>query len=120
MNPLRANQWRVMPAWHRAEVWLRALSLRSPPLSLLRGLSAGRVGFVLLICALLSWRQIVPCVFEPSWCLQPALKTLSGAAWFFTRHFLAALPLLFAVTIADNATAKSSTWVRIGALAAAV
>jgi sensor histidine kinase YesM len=45
---------------------------------------------------------------------------LSGAAWFVTRHFLAALPLLLAVTIADNATAKSRTWVRIGALAAAV
>jgi signal transduction histidine kinase len=115
MDALRATLGRATPAWNHADERLRALSSRSPPLSLLRGLTVGRVGLVLLICALLSWRQIVSCVFEPS-CNQ----TLSGAAWFVTRHFLAALPLLLAVTIADNATAKSRTWMRIGALAAAV
>ena len=85
----------------------------------LRGLTLARVGLVLLICALFSARQQSLCIFQIG-CGIPDGGTLAGFAHFVARQFLFALPMLFAVTVADNVTARSRQRVRIGTLSLAV
>jgi signal transduction histidine kinase len=85
----------------------------------LRGLTAGRVGLVLLICAMFSVRQHSLCLFQVS-CGMPDGGTLGGFIRFLARQFLFALPMLLAVTVADNVTSRSDRRVRIPALGAAV
>ena len=50
----------------------------------------------------------------------PTAPTLAGFAHFLARQFLFALPMLFAVTVADNATTRSGQRARVLALSAAV
>ena len=93
----------------------------------LRGLTPGRFGLVFLLSGVLSVRQWTICY--PFRCAALSNRSIAdstpwelaaGGAQFLTRQFLWALPMLFAVTIADNATARSSTRVRICAFVAAV
>ncbi len=92
---------------------------QAPAIAYLRGLTLGRVGLVLLICAALTVRQLSVCVFQLG-CGTPNGQTLAGFAQFLGRQFLFALPMLFAVTIAENATARSGVNVRVLWLSAAV
>ncbi|HEY2862791.1 MAG TPA: histidine kinase [Casimicrobiaceae bacterium] len=85
----------------------------------LRGLTLGRVGIVLLICALFTLRQQSLCVFQMS-CGMPDGGTPAGIVRFLARVFLFAVPMLLAVTVVDNATARSGERVRIVALSVAV
>ena len=100
--------------WHR----LSAVYL-VPARSYLRGLTAARVGLVALICAIFTARQLSNCIFATG-CGIPDGNTPAGFALFLVRQILCALPMLFAVTIADNATIRSPSHVRIIALGAAV
>lgn len=93
----------------------------------LRGLTPGRVGLVVLICAILTARQLTAC--HPFRCNVLGNQTLldstvwqvvAGSAQFLGRSVLWALPMLFAVTIADNATARARRGVRVSVLVAAV
>jgi sensor histidine kinase YesM len=93
----------------------------------LRGLTPGRVGVVVLICAILTARQLMAC--HPHRCAILGTQTLlestawqimAGSAQFLGRSVLWALPMLFAVTIADNATARARRGVRVSVLVAAV
>jgi len=85
----------------------------------LRGLTPRRVGFVLLVCAIFTVRQHSLCMSQLH-CGMPDGHTLAGFIRFLTRQFFFALPMLLAVTVADNATAHRSAAVRIFSLAAAV
>jgi len=93
----------------------------------LRGLTPGRVGLVFVLCGVLSVRQWTICY--PFRCAALGNRSIAdstpwqlaaGGAQFLARQFLWALPMLFAVTIADNATARSSNRVRVCAFLAAV
>ena len=100
-----------LPSTPRAAWWRNAGAIqRSPAIRYLRGLTVARVGMVLLICAILTVRQQN----------LPDARSYITFAEFLARQFLFALPLLFAVTIADNATARAAPRVRILALSAAV
>jgi signal transduction histidine kinase len=104
----------------RAAWWRRVGAIRvSPAAGYLRGLTAGRIGLVLLICAIYTARQLSVCVFQIV-CSSPDYNTLAGFVQFLARQFLFALPMLLAVTVADNVTARSGQRVRILALSAAV
>lgn len=105
---LRAAPWHGMSAVHLA-----------PAAGYLRGLTAGRAGFVLLICAMFTARQHSLCVFQVA-CGMPDGATFGGFVRFLARQFFFALPMLLAVTIVDNATVRSGQRVRILALAMAV
>ncbi len=85
----------------------------------LHGLTMGRVGFVLLICAVLTTRQQSQCISQIG-CGMPDGGTVAGFALFLARQFLFALPMLFAVTVADNATTNRGRRVRVLALSLAV
>ena len=91
----------------------------APAAGYLSGLTVGRVGLVLLICAAFTVRQHSVCVFQVS-CGMLDGGTLGGFLRFLTRQFVFALPMLLAVTLADNATLRSGQRVRMLALAAAV
>ena len=45
---------------------------------------------------------------------------LAGSALFVGRRFVSALPMLILITMADNATTRSSTHARVGAFCEAV
>ena len=107
------------PIFHA--VWWRSVgAIRlSPASGYLRGLTATRVGFVLLICALFTVRQQSLCIFQIA-CGLPDGGTFGGFVRFLARHFLLALPMLLAVTVADNWTARSGLRVRALALSTAV
>jgi sensor histidine kinase YesM len=109
-----------LPAALRA-AWWRSIGVirQSPVAGYLRGLTPARVGLVLLLCALLTLRQESLCIFQIA-CGMPDGGTLSGSVRFLARQFLFALPMLLAVTIADNATTRSTQRVRILALSLAV
>jgi sensor histidine kinase YesM len=109
----------ISPSILRASWWRSAGAVRrSHAAKYLRGLSAARVVVVLLICAGLTLRQTSICVFAAK-CSLPN-GPLATFADFLARQFLFALPMLFAVTIADNLTARSRALVKMAALAAAV
>ena len=95
----------------------RAFSSRAG--SLLCGLTPGRVGLVLAICAIFSARQQSLCVFQIS-CGLPDGGTLAGFSTFLARQFAFALPMLLMVTVADNATAHVQRRMRVLALSLAV
>jgi len=100
-----------LPSTPRDDGWRNGGALRRwPSLRYLRGLTAARVGMVFLICAILTVRQQS----------LPYAETLAKFVDFLVRQFLFALPMLFAVTIADNATAHARPRLRILALAGAV
>jgi len=100
-----------LPSTSRAAWWRNAGAIqRSPAIRYLRGLTFTRAGLVLLICAILTVRQQS----------LPDAATYAKFVDFLARQFLFALPLLIAVTIADNATARAAPRVRILALSAAV
>src|SRR6266581_3731555 len=104
----------------RAAWWRSAGAIRlSPPAGYLHGLTAARVGLVLLICAIFTARQLSLCVFQVG-CGIPDGRTFAGFFFFLARQFLFALPMLLAVTVADNVTARSGSRVRVLALSAAV
>src|ERR1700694_1100788 len=120
MDGLRASiAAHLPPAAHAA--WSRRVGAirRSPVAGYLRGLTAARVGLVLLICAIFTVRQLSLCLFEFG-CGIPDGKTLTGWAYFLARQFLFALPMLLAVTVADNVTKRPGQRVRVLALSAAV
>jgi sensor histidine kinase YesM len=102
-------------AWGRSAGAIRL----SPPASYLRGLTAARVGLVLLICVIFSVRQQSQCIFQIG-CGTPDGKTFGGFVYFLARQFFFSLPILLAVTVADNVTARSGSRVRVLALSAAV
>jgi sensor histidine kinase YesM len=85
----------------------------------LRGLTPSRVGLVLLICALFAVRQHSACFFQIS-CGMPDGGTLLGFVRFLARQFLFAIPMLLAVTVADNATSRGPRRVRVLSLVGAV
>ena len=120
MDGLGASSVARLPPILRA-AWLRSVGAirQSPVAGYLRGLTAGRVGLVLLICAILTVRQLSGCMFQIG-CNIPAGGTPAGFVLFLGRQFLGALPMLFAVTVADNVTTRSGQRVRILALSAAV
>jgi signal transduction histidine kinase len=97
---------------------IRALPL-SPASNLLRGLTLGRVGLVLAICAIFTARQQSSCLFQMG-CALPDGGTLVGFSTFLARQFAFALPMLLVVTVADNATAHTKQWMRVLALSLAV
>ena len=120
MHGLRSNDAAAPPPVTRDARANRAGAVhKSPAIGYLRGLTPGRVGLVLLICAALTVRQLSLCVFQVG-CGIPNGQTLAGFAQFLGRQFLFSLPMLFAVTIADNLTVRSAARARILALAAAV
>ena len=106
---LRAAWWRTVGASHK-----------SPTTKYLRGLTVARFGLLLLICAMLTTRQHSLCVFQATCARLSGGGTLVGFGIFLARQFLFALPMLIAVTVADNMTTRSGQRVRILALAAAV
>ena len=83
----------------------------------LRGLSPARLGFVLLLSAMLVARQYSACY--PSSCGLAVGNYLEDAS-FFARHFLSWIPMLLLVTVADNATADAAPRARLFGYAAAV
>ena len=100
-----------VPSTSRGHWWRNCGAVqRWPAFRYLRGLTLSRVGMVLLICAILTVRQQS----------LPYAETLAKFVDFLARQFLFALPMLFAVTIADNATARARPRVRVLALCAAV
>ena len=108
------------PPWVCAAWWRSVDAARlSPAAGYLRGLTPARVGLVMLICAIFTVRQLSLCVFQIG-CGIPDGQTLAGFALFLARQVLFAIPMLFAVTIADNVTTRSGQRVRVLALAAAV
>ena len=95
----------------RAAWWRSAGAIRlSPAGGYLRGLTLARVGLVLLICAILTVRQKS----------LPGVEPFAEFADFLARQFLFALPMLFAVTVADNVTTRSEQRVRVLTLSAGV
>jgi len=105
----------LLAAWGRSVGAIRL----APASGYLRGLTAARVGLVLLICAIYTARQLSTCVFQIV-CSSPDYNTLAGSALFLARQFLFAIPMLLAVTVADNVTARSGQRMRVLALSAAV
>src|SRR5512141_123203 len=95
-----ANPLIALRAWRRLH---EGAIGRFPAIGYFRGLTAGRVGLVLLICTILTVRQVSPCVFQVG-CSLPDGRTLSGFLLFLARQFVFALPMLLAVTVADNMT----------------
>ena len=92
-------------------------------MSYLRGLTPARVGVVLLLCTVLSARQLSACMsINAVACVNKLLggNVLAGSALFVGRRFVSALPMLILITMADNATARSSTPARVGAFCVAV
>ena len=85
----------------------------------LRGLTSGRVGIVLLVCVLFTLRQQSLCVFQMA-CGLPDGGTPVGIVRFLARVFLFAIPMLLAVTVVDNASARSGVRTRILSLSVAV
>src|SRR5437867_1883123 len=75
----------VRAAWRRSVGVIR----RSPVAGYLQGLTAARVGLVLLICTILTVRQKS----------LPGVEPTAEFADFLARQFLFALPMLFAVTV---------------------
>jgi signal transduction histidine kinase len=67
-----------------------------------------------------SYRETEECVRGHPELLGPHSGMLAGFAIFLGRQFLFALPMLFVVTVADNATTHSRRRVRVIALSAAV
>ncbi len=109
-----------LPPALRAAWWRSANVIRmSPATRYLRGLTSARAGLVLLICAILAVRQHSLCVFKIN-CGLPDGGTFSGFGVFVARQFLFAFPMLLAVTIADNVTARSGRRLRILTFCAAV
>ena len=120
MHGLRAINAADLPRALRAAWWRSVGTIRlSAAAGYLRGLTASRVGLVLMICAIFSVRQLSPCVFQIG-CGIPDGGTLAGFVLFLARQFLFSVPMLLAVTIADNVTARTARRVRVLALAAAV
>src|SRR2546425_2107193 len=120
MYGLRAITAAHLPPVLRVAWWRSGSALRpSPAAGYLRGLTAARVGLVLLICAIFSVRQQSLCVFQMG-CGTPDGNTSGGFVYFLARQFLFSLPMLLAVTVADNVTASSGSRVRVLALSAAV
>ena len=104
-------------SWHLSHI----RDLR--PMSYLRGLTPARVGVVLLLCTVLSARQLSACMsINAVACVNKLLggNVLAGSALFVGRRFVSALPILILITMADNATARSSTPARVGAFCVAV
>jgi signal transduction histidine kinase len=120
MYGLRAITAAGLPPALHATWWrfVRAIRL-SPAAGHLRGLTWARFGLVLLICAILSVRQLSACILLQTGCNIPGGQTLAGFIHFLARQFVFALPMLFAVTVADNVTARSRQRVRVLALSAA-
>src|SRR5437016_5921200 len=83
---LRGAWWRSVGTIHK-----------SPASGYLCGLTAARVGLVLLICTILTVRQKSI----------PGVESFAEFADFLGRQFVFALPMLFAVTVADNVTIRS-------------
>ncbi|MEO9163735.1 MAG: histidine kinase, partial [Casimicrobiaceae bacterium] len=79
----------------------------------LRGLTPGRFGLVLAVCALFTMRNTAPALFDSpdSWLERPI---------YFAQQLLFFLPTLIFVTVADNLSADSVPRRRIVALSAAV
>src|SRR5437879_5221814 len=105
MDGLRASIAAHLPPAMR-EAWSRSFgAIRGSRVAgYLRGLTPGRLGLVLLICAILTLRQKSVCVVQLD-CGTPEM--LAESASFLVRQFLFALPMLVAVTVADNVTARS-------------
>ena len=118
MYGLRAVTAAHLPPISSAAWWRSVGAIRLAPADgYLRGLTLTRVGLVLLLCAALSMRQLSACV---SINYVICFDTLLGGNIFAGRRFLSALPMLLLVTIADNATARSNTYVRVGTFCGAV
>jgi signal transduction histidine kinase len=109
----------MRPALFARQVHRTGAIAAFPGARYLRGLTPGRVALVLLICAAFSVRQLSLCVFQIN-CGSPSGRSLAQLAQFLGRQFLFSLPMLVAVTVADNATARCTARVRIFAFAAAV
>jgi sensor histidine kinase YesM len=105
----------VRVAWSRSAGAIR----QSPVAGYLRGLTAARFGLLLLICAMLTTRQQSLCLFQAT-CGPPNDGTVVAFGIFLARQFVFALPMLIAVTVADNMTTRSTMRVRVMALSAAV
>ena len=120
MNELRAIAWADVPSVLRKTWWGRgAANFLSRSTGYLRGLTLLRIGFVLLICVIFTARQQSLCWFQTK-CGAPDMGTLAGGVHFLARQFLFSMPMLLAVTIADNATTQARDWLRIVWLAGAV
>jgi signal transduction histidine kinase len=112
-----AHRAASMPA-----LWCRAVgALRLSPATtfFLRGLTLRRIGLVLAICAIFTLRQQSLCIFQIN-CGLPDGGTLVGFLTFLARQFAFALPMLVAVTIADNATTNAKRGIRVLVLGLAV
>src|SRR5437867_8159573 len=118
MDGLRASTAAHAPLALRV-AWWRSIGAirRSPVVGYLRGLTPGRLGLVVVICAILTVRQKSVCVVQLN-CGTPEM--LAESASFVVRQFLFALPMLVAVTVADNLTARSGRRLRVLALSVAV
>src|SRR5437899_1758819 len=120
MDGLRAIIAAHLPPALRAAWWRSVAATRlSPVATYLRGLTPGRVGLVLVICAILTVRQQSVCVAQLD-CGIPDSRKLAESAYFLARQFLFSLPMLFSVTIADNLTTRTGQRTRLLALSAAV
>ncbi len=86
----------------------------------LRGLTLARIGLVLLICTIFSVRQQTVCLTLSEYGCVLDADMLVDFSLAIARRFIFALPMLLAVTVADNLTVRTRQDVRILALSAAV
>ena len=106
-------------ALHAARLRIVSALSQLPTSEYLRGLTVTRLAFVLVICLMFSVRQqMVACLTEVDCVLDG--KVVASLALVVARRFLFALPMVLAVTVADNMTARSATWARVLGLTAAV
>src|SRR5512144_1088967 len=102
MNALRA----IAAAYAPSAVWAsRRPHVAGIPDSAaswyLRGLTLGRVGLLLLLCAVLSMRQLSACMSINVACVDNLLggHLVAGTALFVARQFVSMLPMLLLITV---------------------
>jgi len=124
MHGLRAVAAADIPQALGAAWWRRVGATQlAPRIASLRGLTINRVGLVLLLCVVLSARQMSACMsLDSAACINDVLggQMIYGNALLIARRFLGALPMLVLISIADNVTARSGTGARVGMFCGAV